>query len=491
MSNIHTTHTDQTPDSFRASPDRNVEFLTWRPGRKLILVGTLCGILELSFAALYEANLTHVSVDLALLSSYSFPLFFILASSTFRFVALPERSSAAPRIRAVFDTVAAIILGMGTILAIPGRSVFCEAYFTFVSQYLAVVCAVWTPVLVVVSAPRPIRQKEPSLHGIAACLRRIGPPSPVLAALFATAVLSIFTVHRFFVPTGTDVSAYPSVVRTLAAVWTFTFTGAYSFVLGRRRYRKHDERPDIAHASAEGVLLGGAFLSLVPAPFAPLRVAVFSILYVCARLVRFHTIAQRHRKRLIKANDNEYLSLYYKACSDIDGMTGLYNKQYFIRTVPSLMERCKADQSGLALLMVDIDKFKRYNDTFGHLAGDRALIFTARVMQSTLRKTDMPFRYGGEEFCAVLVGAEEPAAVAIAERIRNSVMMKSRMLADEAIAEHLVQPASDGEIPDMSLTISVGVAMMCGSDTMNSLVVRADGALYRAKNSGRNRTECA
>lgn len=483
--------TTQNQNLLRASPDRNVEFLTWQPGRRLVFVGALWTMLELTFVILHAVRPGPGSADLALLFAYVLPLFFILASGAFRFVALPDRTSAGPKLRTLFDAAGTFILVVGAVRVFVQYPALCETYLTLLSQYLAVTCAVWAPVLTVMTASCPARQKEPSLHGVVTRLRRIGLPSPVLAAGTVTAALLVLAVHRLLQTAGADVPTCPGVVRTLAAVWTFAFIGTYLVIFLCRRYRRHDERPDIAHASAEGASTGAAFLFLAAAPFSPFRVASFSILYVCARLVRLHAITQKHRRHLIRANDNEYLSLYYKACSDVDGMTGLYNKQYFTRTVPALMEQSRTDRSGLALLMFDIDKFKRYNDTFGHLAGDRALIFTARVMQSTLRKTDMPFRYGGEEFCAVLVNTEEPAAIAIAERIRSSVMMKSGMLASEAMAEHLVEPNADGSMPDMSLTVSVGVTMMRDDDSMESIVVRADGALYKAKNSGRNRTEYA
>lgn len=491
MQNMPNADMTQDQNLLRASPDRNVEFLTWRPGRRLVLVGALWAILELAFVALHAVRLGYGSADLALLFSYILPLFFILASGAFRFVALPDRTSAGPKLRTLFDAAGTFILITGAVRILVRYPALCETYLALLSQYLAVACTVWTPVLTVMTASCPARQKKSSLHGAMTHLRRIGLPSPVLAAGTVTAALLVLAVHRLLRTAGADVPTCPGVVRTLAAVWTFGFIGTYLVVFRRRRYRRHDERPDIAHASAEGALTGAAFLFLAAAPFSPFHVASFSILYVCARLVRLHAITQKHRGHLIRANDNEYLSLYYKACSDVDGMTGLYNKQYFTRTIPTLMEQCRTDRSGLALLMFDIDKFKRYNDTFGHLAGDRALIFTARVVQSTLRKTDMPFRYGGEEFCAVLVGAEESAAIAIAERIRSSVMMKSGILALEAMDERLVEPPADGGMPDMSLTISVGVTMMRGDDTMESIVVQADGALYKAKNSGRNRTEYA
>ena len=154
-----------------------------------------------------------------------------------------------------------------------------------------------------------------------------------------------------------------------------------------------------------------------------------------------------------------------------DALTGVYNRRSFD-------EQLSRDgrKVPLALLMLDVDLFKLYNDTFGHQAGDAALAAVAHAMeQSLLRGTDKVFRYGGEEFAVLLPNATEKAARAVAERIQRNV----RALA-------LPHPASSVA---PVLTVSIGVALRTPDDKVDDteLITHADKALYRAKSSGRDR----
>ena len=154
-----------------------------------------------------------------------------------------------------------------------------------------------------------------------------------------------------------------------------------------------------------------------------------------------------------------------------DTLTGIYNRGAFMELAERELARARRAGTPFAVLMLDLDHFKGVNDQFGHQAGDRVLAEFAAVAGRCLRTEDLVGRYGGEEFCAVLPGAVEGQAIAIAERIRLSV-------AERAL----------GGLPRPT-TISIGIAV-CGPGApfvLDSAIARADEALYEAKNSGRNR----
>lgn len=155
-----------------------------------------------------------------------------------------------------------------------------------------------------------------------------------------------------------------------------------------------------------------------------------------------------------------------------DALTGLPNKRAFLDTLVRLMALCRRHGAPLTLLMVDIDHFKRVNDTHGHLVGDRVLRTVAETIGHALRESDSGGRYGGEEFCVVLPYTDMAGAVEVAERIRRLC---------EAVVVNV------GGLR-LSLTVSVGVAVftapMRGPE---DLIKPADDALYQAKRAGRNR----
>lgn len=158
----------------------------------------------------------------------------------------------------------------------------------------------------------------------------------------------------------------------------------------------------------------------------------------------------------------------------IDTLTGLNNRGYFLELLSTEINRWQRNGHAAALLMIDLDWFKRVNDTWGHAAGDEVLRHFAEVLRRTLRRVDIAGRIGGEEFAILLPGDNRVAALAAAERLR------------EAIAD---EPAktSAGEI---SVTISIGLTLFqVGDQKPEQVLKRADQALYRAKQAGRNRVE--
>ncbi|MDF3820217.1 sensor domain-containing diguanylate cyclase [Leptospira sp. 96542] len=161
----------------------------------------------------------------------------------------------------------------------------------------------------------------------------------------------------------------------------------------------------------------------------------------------------------------------------VDMMTGLKIHHYFQTKLKEEMERARKKGSKLALLFTDVDKFKVFNDTYGHQAGDVVLIEVAKQLIGAAQRHHIPARYGGEEFCLVMPGASEEEAYAKGEEIRKAV---------EAM---VVKNPNDGS--DLKVTLSVGVSCFRTTDRNNKdLIERADKALYQAKHSGRNQTIC-
>ncbi|NJK46782.1 MAG: GGDEF domain-containing protein, partial [Pleurocapsa sp. SU_196_0] len=175
----------------------------------------------------------------------------------------------------------------------------------------------------------------------------------------------------------------------------------------------------------------------------------------------------------------ERLKRRYEQLSNIDELTALNNRRFFFPEVEALLSRARRYNEALALLLIDIDHFKRVNDRYGHRVGDVVLQLVAASIQRMLRPYDVLCRYGGEEFAAVLRTGEEHALM-VAERLRSSVQKLN-----------LSHPLSS---TGTFVTISVGVASVRpGADGSSalSLCASADAALYRAKNEGRNRVVVA
>jgi two-component system cell cycle response regulator len=157
-----------------------------------------------------------------------------------------------------------------------------------------------------------------------------------------------------------------------------------------------------------------------------------------------------------------------------DQLTGLHNRRYMDGQLDALMRRAGADGAPVAVLMIDIDHFKRVNDGFGHDVGDEVLSEFAIRLASNVRAADLPVRYGGEEFVVVMPETDIEAARRIAERIRLHVAgAPFRVMGGDEL---------------LSVTISIGVAASAGAaDTPTALLKRADEAVYEAKAAGRNR----
>lgn len=164
-----------------------------------------------------------------------------------------------------------------------------------------------------------------------------------------------------------------------------------------------------------------------------------------------------------------------KKLSITDGLTQLYNSRYFYDQLKGEIERFKRYGHQLSLLLLDIDKFKNYNDTHGHLEGDKILVRLGRIINACLRKMDTAYRYGGEEFTIILPGTPGEEAKTVGERLRTSVE-----------ADNFGGSAPSGS----RITISVGVTQYCYPEPISSFVQRADQAMYQSKQTGRNKVTC-
>jgi diguanylate cyclase (GGDEF)-like protein len=163
--------------------------------------------------------------------------------------------------------------------------------------------------------------------------------------------------------------------------------------------------------------------------------------------------------------------------ADRDPLTGFYNHRFLHERLAEEVVRAQRSRSPLSVLMLDLDDFKLVNDTLGHLFGDRVLTWTAEMIRATLRASDVPARYGGDEFAILLPDTAAGDAARAAERIRA------------VFAESAYQDPDRGTVP---VAISIGAATFPDSGrTPTELIAAADAALYRVKRSRQRRAERA
>lgn len=158
--------------------------------------------------------------------------------------------------------------------------------------------------------------------------------------------------------------------------------------------------------------------------------------------------------------------------ANVDALTRLYNRRWLDNALERLLDQAVKGMQPLCLLLIDVDHFKRYNDTQGHVGGDQALVAMGEVLKMTVRPYDFAVRYGGEEFLVILPNTKEDEGIAVAERIRQNVAKK-------------VIVSAEG-VPLAGLTVSIGMAMAYPDASPRSLISAADTQLYMAKRDGRN-----
>jgi len=175
-------------------------------------------------------------------------------------------------------------------------------------------------------------------------------------------------------------------------------------------------------------------------------------------------------KELTRDRDEMMKELRWQAIPD--SLTGIYNSRHFYERLEAEIDRSVRYGRHLSLLLLDVDHFKPFNDTYGHLDGDRVLNRIAEIIQSCLRGVDSAYRYGGEEFTAILPETTAEAAARVAERIRREV---------EA------EDFSPGKDSEFRVTVSIGSTQYRPREDLKTFLRRADEAMYLAKGEGRNR----
>jgi diguanylate cyclase len=163
--------------------------------------------------------------------------------------------------------------------------------------------------------------------------------------------------------------------------------------------------------------------------------------------------------------------------SQIDPVTTLANRMFFDNAISDSVRHAQRTGDKLVVLMTDIDHFKKFNDTYGHLTGDQVLRLVALSIKQNVKGLDTAARFGGEEFAVILPGCDLRGGLQVGEQIRKAVM--SRELVKRSTGENLGR-----------VTISIGVSLLRKDDTVNSFLDRADKALYAAKRNGRNNVVC-
>ena len=229
--------------------------------------------------------------------------------------------------------------------------------------------------------------------------------------------------------------------------------------------------PRVAVVAADGKPFADEERRLIRELFDVIRVAEESE-------ARYQELEQR---MLSLQRENLDLTVRNRALSEVssrDSLTGLYNRWYVIEKLDSELNRAIRHGSPMSLLMLDLDHFKRINDTFGHPAGDEVLKSVGKLLRESCRVYDVPGRYGGEEFCIVLPETRPGNTTVVAERIRKRL-------------ESTELPCGDGSV---LVTASIGIAgteVDGDGEMLNpaALIDRADRALYSAKTRGRNRVE--
>ncbi|WP_417670495.1 GGDEF domain-containing protein [Roseibium sp.] len=176
-------------------------------------------------------------------------------------------------------------------------------------------------------------------------------------------------------------------------------------------------------------------------------------------------------KRQIESLQANLETIRYESLTD--ELTTLNNRKHFDNTLERTIAQAKESSTSFALLLTDIDHFKKFNDTFGHQTGDQVLRLVALSVKQNVKSHDSACRYGGEEFAIILPQSTLEEAAEISEKIRVAVMSKE--LVKRSTGENLGR-----------VTISIGISTFRPDDTAHSLIARADDALYAAKRGGRN-----
>ncbi len=215
----------------------------------------------------------------------------------------------------------------------------------------------------------------------------------------------------------------------------------------------------------------GVLLETIKTPMRDAAGNVTGVLGIARNITARRDVEDQLRQAVAKL---ELLKDEFRELARTDALTGLANRRAFDEAMKTEFLRCQRLRGQAALLMIDIDHFKEINDAYGHDAGDRALVALAATLKSMARATDLPARFGGEEFVVVLPGTALVGGLEMAERMRLAIAQIGNVV--------LSQP--------FTFTVSIGVTSFLPEDRdWSEAVARADRAMYRAKALGRNRVE--
>lgn len=193
-----------------------------------------------------------------------------------------------------------------------------------------------------------------------------------------------------------------------------------------------------------------------------------NLLYIMSERVRY--------SNLVIADSLE-MQRKYQRYATIDALTGLHNRGWLDDAFDREIKRSERDALPLSMIMIDVDNFKQFNDSYGHLAGDQVLVTVGENIRKPLRPNDLVARFGGEEFCVLLPETKLTYAVEIAERLRERVSK-----ADPGIIDGVQLP---------KVTISLGVTEYKPGYALDTMIASADVAMYHAKQNGKNCVQVA
>ncbi len=185
------------------------------------------------------------------------------------------------------------------------------------------------------------------------------------------------------------------------------------------------------------------------------------------------TLAARLRANNSTVSNNIRLQREYTRNSMIDGLTGLSTRRWIDDALPRFIARYERGSQPLAILMIDVDHFKKFNDTYGHPMGDQVLVKVGQTLRSHVRPTDHVARYGGEEFLVILPDTNPASLDQVADRLRTSI--------------HTIALVREDGTPIPRITISLGGGVLVHGQDMKGLMTTADEALYASKRGGRDR----
>ncbi len=274
--------------------------------------------------------------------------------------------------------------------------------------------------------------------------------------------------HSGLEPSDVQAKSIFDVFPELSRDW-FTQKVESVFLLNNRSFTIHEQRPYLFKFKNNRPITGSAEFMYQNVTLLPLTDASGSVSHV--GIVIYDVTDHAVNKVELQSANSELTRL-----SRTDRLTELYNRGYWEECLVREQQRFRRTQQQTALVMFDIDHFKKVNDTYGHQAGDEVIRTVSRILRNSMRTTDIAGRYGGEEFGVILISTDEEGSVFFAERLRKRI--------EQTPVTH------DGR--EIKFTISLGIAPL--SDNMNDhtqWIEAADKALYQSKEGGRNQYKVA